>query len=110
MSWVGAVVRFIVAALVLMLMGYVVPGFSHLSFWSALLAALVIALVGYIVEALFGKSVSPYGRGIVGFLVAAAVIYLAQIVVPGMHVTIVGALIAAFVIGLVDLFIPTAVR
>ncbi|MDA8207150.1 MAG: phage holin family protein [Thermaerobacter sp.] len=110
MSWVGAIVRFIVAAIVLMLLGYVVPGFSHLTFWSALLAALVIALVGYIIEALFGRSVSPYGRGIVGFLVSAAVIYGAQLVVPGMHVTIIGALIAAFVIGLVDLFIPTAVR
>jgi uncharacterized membrane protein YvlD (DUF360 family) len=46
----------------------------------------------------------------VGFIVSAAVIYLAQVVVPGMHVTILGALIAALVIGLVDLFIPTAVR
>lgn len=110
MNWLGAIVRFIVSAIVLMLLGYVVPGFSHLTFWSALLAALVIALVGYLIETLFGKSVSPYGRGLVGFLVSAAVIYMAQLVVPGMHVTIIGALIAAFVIGLVDLFIPTAVR
>ena len=110
MNWVGTIVRFIVAAIVLMLLGYVVPGFSRLTCWSALLAALVIALAGYIIEALFGRSVSPYGRGIVGFLVAAAVIYVAQLVVPGMHVTITGALIGAFVIGLVDLFIPTAVR
>lgn len=110
MNWVGAIVRFIVAALVLMILGYIVPGFSHLGFWSALLAALVIALVGYIVETLFGKSVSPYGRGIVGFLVSALVIYLTQAVVPGMHVSILGALIAAFIIGIVDLFIPTAVR
>lgn len=110
MSWVGAIVRFIVAALVLMLLGYIVPGFSLLGFWSALLAALVIALVGYILEAMFGKAVSPYGRGVVGFLVSAAVIYATQLVIPGMHVTILGALIAAFIIGLVDLFIPTAVR
>ncbi len=110
MSFVGTIVRFIVSALVLMLIGYVVPGFSHIGFWSALLAAVVIAVVGYIVEALFGKRVSPYGRGIVGFLVSAAVIYAAQVVVPGLHVTMLGALIAAFVIGIVDLFIPTAVR
>lgn len=109
-SWIGAIVRFVVAALVLMLMGYIVPGFSHLTFWTALLAALVIALIGYIIEAMFGKSVSPYGRGLVGFLVSALVIYLTQIVVPGMHVSIIGALIAAFLIGLVDLFIPTSVR
>ncbi len=110
MNWLGTMVRFIVSAIVLMLLGYVVPGFSHLTFWSALVAALVIALVGYLIETLVGKSVSPYGRGLVGFLVSAAVIYVAQLVVPGMHVTIIGALIAAFVIGLVDLFIPTAVR
>ncbi len=110
MNWLGAMVRFVVSAIVLMLLGYVVPGFSHLTFWSALVAALVIALVGYLIETLVGKSVSPYGRGLVGFLVSAAVIYVAQLVVPGMHVTIIGALIAAFVIGLVDLFIPTAVR
>ncbi|MBX5466481.1 MAG: phage holin family protein [Firmicutes bacterium] len=110
MKFVGAVVRFIVSALVLMLLGYFVPGFSHLGFWSALLAAVVIALVGWGLEQAFGRHVSPYGRGVVGFLVSALVIYLAQVVVPGMHVTVLGALIAAFVIGIIDLFIPTAVR
>ncbi|CAB1128969.1 conserved membrane protein of unknown function [Candidatus Hydrogenisulfobacillus filiaventi] len=110
MNWVGAIVRFLVATLVLMLLGYVVPGFTPLTFWSALLAAIVIALLGYVIEALFGRNNSPYGRGLVGFLVSAAVIWVAQAVVPGMHVTILGALIAAFLIGLVDLFVPTAVR
>ncbi len=110
MGWVGAIVRFIVAALVLMLLGYVVPGFSHLTFWDALLAAIVISLVGYLLEALFGRGVSPYGRGIVGFLVSAVVIWMVQFVIPTMHVTIVAALVAALIIGLVDLFVPTAVR
>lgn len=110
MNWIAAIVRFVVSALVLMLIGYIVPGFSHLTFWSALLAAVVIALVGYVLEALFGKRVSPFGRGIVGFLVSAVVIYLTQIVIPGMHVTVLGALIAAFIIGIIDSFVPTAVR
>lgn len=110
MGLIGAVLRFVVAAVVLMLIGYVVPGFSHLTFWEALLAALVVAAAGYVIESLFGRKVSPYNRGIVGFVVAAIVIYLAQFVVPGLHVTILGALLASFVIGLVDLIIPTAVR
>jgi putative membrane protein len=110
MGWIGAIVRFIVAALVLMLLGYVVPGFSHLSFFDALLAAVVISLVGYLVETVFGRRVSPYGRGLVGFLVSAAVIWLTQFVVPTMHVTVLAALIAAFVIGIVDMFVPTSVR
>lgn len=110
MGLIGAVLRFVVAAVVLMLIGYVVPGFSHLTFWEALLAALVVAAAGYVIESLFGRKVSPYNRGIVGFVVAAVVIYLAQFVVPGLHVTILGALLASLVIGLVDLVIPTAVR
>ncbi len=110
MGWVGAIVRFVVAALVLMLLGYVVPGFSPLTFWDALVAAAVIGVAGYLLEALFGRGVSPYGRGIVGFLVSAAVIWLVQFVVPTMHVTVVAALIAALIIGLVDLFVPTAIR
>ncbi len=110
MNWLATLVRFIVSALVLMFMGYIVPGFSHIGFFSALLAAAVIALVAYLLQSLFGKSISPFGRGIVGFLVSAAVIYATQVVVPGMHVTVLGALIAALIIGIVDLFTPTAVR
>lgn len=110
MNWLSTALRFVVAALVLMLLGYVVPGFSHLGFWSALLAALVIALLGYIAEALFGRQASPYGRGVVGFLVSAVVIYVAQFVIPGMRVSILGSLLAAFLIGLIDLMVPTAVR
>jgi putative membrane protein len=107
---VASILRFVVSAVVLMLVGYVVPGFSRLNFWEALLAAVVIAAAGYVVESLFGRRVSPYNRGVVGFVVAALVIYLAQFVVPGLHVTILGALLASLVIGLVDLVIPTTVR
>lgn len=53
---------------------------------------------------------SPYRRGIVGFIVSALVIWAAQFIVPGMEVTFFGALLAAFVIGVIDLFVPTAVR
>ncbi|MDK2784645.1 MAG: putative rane protein [Bacillota bacterium] len=109
-SWVGHIVRFVVSALVLMLVGYIVPGFSRLTFGTALLAAIVIALIGYVIEAIGGRQVSPYGHGIVGFIVSAIVIYAAQFVVPGLRVTILGALLGAFVIGIVDMFIPTKVR
>lgn len=110
MNVLGAILRFIVAAIVLMLIGYVVPGFSRLTFGQAIIAALVIAAASYVIGLLFGRRSSTYGRGIIGFLVSAFVIWLAQFLVPGMAVTVVGALLAAFVIGLVDMFIPTAVR
>jgi putative membrane protein len=107
---VGAVVRFIVSALVLLAVGYIVPGFSMAGFFNALLAAIVIAILGYVIESLFGEKISPQSRGIVGFLTSAVVIYLTQFVIEGLSVSIIGALLAAFVIGLVDAFVPTELR
>lgn len=107
---IGAVIRFIVSAIVLLVVGYMVPGFSVAGFWGALIAALVIAGLGYVAELLFGKKISPHGRGIVGFIVAAVVIYLSQFIVPTIRMNILGALIAAFVIGVIDAFVPTELR
>lgn len=106
MTILGAIVRFIVSALVLMVVGWLVPGFDVLNFTTALLAALVIAAIGWVVERLFGDRVSPYARGLVGFLVSVAVIYATQFIVAGMRVTILGAILASLVIGLIDLFVP----
>ena len=110
MQVLGAVLRFVVAAVVLMLLGYIVPGFSHLSFGQALIAAIVVAVFSWAIQLLFGRGWSTTGRGVSSFLVSALVLYLAQYVVPGMRVSIVGALNAAFLIGLVDTFVPTGVR
>lgn len=104
------IVRFIISALVLMFVGFLVPGFGPIGFGSALIAAVVIAVLGYLAEALMGDKVSPQSRGIVGFITAAVVIYLAQFLVPGLNVTIIGALLAAFVIGIIDMFVPTELR
>jgi uncharacterized membrane protein YvlD (DUF360 family) len=104
------IVRFIVSALVLMFVGFLVPGFGLIGFWNALIAAVVISVLGYIIEALVGKNVSPQGRGIIGFLTAAVVIYLTQYIVPALNVSILGALIASLVIGIIDIFVPTELR
>jgi uncharacterized membrane protein YvlD (DUF360 family) len=106
MKILAHVVRFVVSALVLMFVGYIVPQFSVGGFWSALLLALTIAVAGWLIEALFGKQISPFGRGIVGFLVSALIIWAAQFIVSGVEVSIIGAILAALVIGIIDLFLP----
>lgn len=107
----GTIVRFIVSALVLLLVSYIVPGLQVAGFWGALIAALVIAAIGYVVELAFGNKISRAGRGAVGFITAAVVIYLAQFIVPGsIRVTVVGALLASLVIGIIDSFVPTELR
>ncbi|MNZ70989.1 Membrane protein of unknown function [compost metagenome] len=73
-----------------------------------MLLAIVIALLGWAIEGVFGKKVTPFGRGIVGFIASALVIWLAQFIVSGVSVSIIGALLAALVIGIIDLFIPVS--
>lgn len=108
----GVIVRFIVSAIVLLLVSYFVPGLQVAGFTGALIAAVVIAALGYVIELAFGKNkMSRWGRGTVGFLTAAVVIYLSQFIVPGsIRVSIIGALLASLVIGIIDSFVPTELR
>lgn len=106
MHFLGHIVRFVVSALVLMFVGLIVPNFSIGGFWSAFFLALVIALAGWAIEGIFGQKVTPFGRGIVGFLASAIVIWVAQFIVSGVHATLIGAILAALVIGIIDLFVP----
>ncbi|MBM7623136.1 phage holin family protein [Sporohalobacter salinus] len=109
-GWLGAIIRFIVSAFVLLAVSYFLPGFEIVGFANALIAAVVIALIGYITESILGEDISPQGRGLVGFLTSAVVIYMTQFVITNMTVTMVGALLAAFVIGIVDAVVPTELR
>ena len=110
-SWIGVIVRFVVSALVLMLVGYLIPGISVAGFTGALIAAVVIAILGYLIELALGDKISPRSRGLVGFITAAVVIYIAQFIIPSyLSVSLLRSVLAAFVIGLVDAFIPTELR
>lgn len=110
-EWIGFIVRFIVSAIVLLLVAAILPGIRVSGFTGALIAAAVIAVLGYIVEKLLGDRVSPQSRGLVGFISGAVVIYLAKFLIPAyLSVSLVGALLSAFVIGLVDAFVPTLIR
>ncbi|MCO1600883.1 MULTISPECIES: phage holin family protein [Desulfosporosinus] len=108
---IGMIVRFIVSALVLLLVSWIVPGLRVAGFTGALIAAAVIAILGYVIERIFGDKITRMGRGSIGFLTAAVVIYFSQYLVPGsISVSIIGALLASLVIGIVDSFVPTTLR
>lgn len=108
---IRTIIRFLVSALVLLLVSWLLPGISVAGFTGAVIAAVVIALLGWVMEKLLGKNITPSSRGFIGFISAAVVIYLAQYIVPGsISVSVIGALLASLVIGLVDAFIPTEIR
>jgi len=107
----GAIVRFVVSAVVLMVVAWLTPGFAVNGFWGALFASLVIAGLGWVVQAMLGRQASPAGRGFAGVISAAVIIYLTGWLFPGwLTVTWWGALIAAFLIGVADAMVPTELR
>lgn len=110
MTIIRHIIRFIVAAIVLLIVAWITPGFTIVGFWTAFLAALVIAAIGWGIEAFMGDRISPNSRGFVGFLVSAVVIYFAQFFIGNFQATFVGSLIAAAIIGIVDRFIPIKPR
>jgi putative membrane protein len=106
----GTIIRFFAAAVVLSFIGVVLPGIYMAGFLTAIFAAVVIAALGWIIEQAFGRRISPYARGAIGFVCSAVVIFMTQAVVPGVHATVGAGLLCAVIIGFVDLFVPTSLR
>lgn len=108
-SWVGILIRFVINAIVLMIVSFFVPGFTVHGFWAAIIAAVVIALLDYVIQAIFKIDASPFGRGLSGFIVAAIIIYLTQFIVPGFSVSFFGAAVGALLIGVIGAIVPARV-
>ena len=88
---------------------FLTPGFTIYGLWSYLIAAIVISVLDYLVESFMDENISPFGKGIKGFLISAVIIYVAQFFVPYMGVSIIGAILAAAVIGILDAIFPIKV-
>jgi len=102
----GIVIRLIVAAVVLGITAFLTPGFRIEGLWALLIGAAVLAILDYFVAKLIGVEASPFGKGIVGFITAAVIIYATQYFVTGFNVTLWGAIIGALIFGVVDAIIP----
>ena len=103
---IGALIRLIISGLSLLLVGALISGFTIGGFVNALIVALVIAILGYLIE-LISKSKQGKIRGVVGFIISAIVIYIAQFIISALTVTVIGALLAAVIIGIIDMIVPT---
>lgn len=101
------IVRVLVSAIILAIVAFLTPGFSINNIWSLLIAAVVIGVIHYLIERVFRFDASPFGRGITGFIVSAAIIYATAWIVPGFSVGIISALIAALLIGIINAIIPS---
>lgn len=100
------IVRWLVGAIVLAVTAFLTPGFTISGIWPLILAAAVIAILHYLIEKIIGVDASPFGRGLIGFVVSAVIIYVVKFFVAGYDVTVPGAILGALVYGIIGLLIP----
>lgn len=98
--------RLIGAAVVLAITAFFTPGFSISNIWTLIIAAVVLTVIDYLVTKFTGLHASPFGKGFVGFALAAITLYVTQFFVAGYSISWIAAIIGAFIYGVVDYFIP----
>lgn len=98
--------RLVAAAIVLAVTAFFTPGFSINNFATLIIAAVVLSVVDYLVVKFTGLHAGPFGKGFVGFALAAITLYVTQFFVAGYTISWVAAIIGALIYGVVDYFIP----
>ena len=95
--------RLIGAAVVLAITAFFTPGFSINNIWTLIIAAVVLTVLDYLVTKFTGLHASPFGKGFVGFALAAITLYVTQFFVA---ISWIAAIIGALIYGVVDYFLP----
>ena len=98
--------RLATAAIVLAITAFFTPGFSINNIWALAIAAVVLTVMDYLIIKFTGLHASPFGKGFVGFALAAIILYLTQFFVAGYSISWMAAIIGALIYGVVDYFIP----
>lgn len=84
--------RLIGAAVVLAITAFFTPGFSINNIWTLIIAAVVLTVLDYLVTKFTGLHASPFGKGFVGFALAA-ILCSNTIFVAGYTISLVAAII-----------------
>ena len=98
--------RLITAAIVLAITAFFTPGFTINNIWALAAATIVLSVIDYLITRFTGLHASSFGKGFVGFVLAAVVLYVTQYFVAGYTISWVAAIIGALVYVVVDYFLP----
>ena len=98
--------RLITAAIVLAITAFFTPGFTINNIWALAVATIVLSVIDYLITRFTGLHASSFGKGFVGFVLAAVVLYVTQYFVAGYSISWIAAIIGALVYGVVDYFLP----
>ena len=102
--------RLIAAAVVLAITAFFTPGFTINNIWALAIATVVLAVMDYLISKFTGIQASPFGKGFVGFALAAITLYVTQFFVAGYSISWMAAIIGALIYGVVDYFLPGSTR
>ena len=107
MSTVGQIIgRLVTAAIVLAITAFFTPGFTINNIWSLAIAAIVLTIIDYLIVKFTGLDATPFGKGFVGFVLAAVTLYVTQYFVAGYSISWIAAIIGALVYGVVSYILP----
>ncbi len=98
--------RLVTAAIVLAITAFFTPGFTINNIWSLAVAAIVLTIIDYLIVKFTGLDATPFGKGFVGFVLAAVTLYVTQYFVAGYSISWIAAIIGAVIYGIVDYIIP----
>ena len=98
--------RLVTAAIVLAITAFFTPGFHINNIWTLIAAAVVLTVIDYLIVKFTGLHASPFGKGFVGFVLSAIVLYVTQYFVAGYTISWMAAIIGAIIYGVVDYFLP----
>ena len=98
--------RLVSAAIVLGITAFFTPGFEINSLWTLIIAAVVLTVIDYLIAKFTGLHASSFGKGFVGFVLSAIVLYVTQYFVAGYTISWMAAIIGALIYGVVDYFLP----
>ena len=96
----------ITPAIVLGITAFFTPGFQISNIWALAAAAVVLTIIDYLLTRFTGLHASAFGKGFVGFVLAAVVLYITQYFVAGYTISWIAAIVGALVYGVVDYFLP----
>ena len=102
--------RLVAAAVVLAITAFFTPGFTINNIWALAIATVVLAVMDYLIAKFTGIQSSPFGKGFVGFALAAITLYVTQFFVAGYSISWMAAIIGALIYGVVDYFLPGTTR
>lgn len=98
--------RLVTAAIVLAITAFFTPGFQIANVWTLVAAAIVLTVIDYLIVKFTGLHASSFGKGFLGFVLSAVVLYVTQYFVAGYTISWMAAIVGALIYGVVDYFLP----